>query len=85
MFASVHYAGGGSETSDLGFEEMVAGRWMNYLGILALLISVAFFLKYAFENNWVGPRGRVGIGLLAGSALFPWSHRLLEKGYRHFF
>jgi uncharacterized membrane protein len=68
----------------LGFEEMVAGRWMNYVGILALLIGVAFFLMYAFENNWVGPRGRVGIGLLAGSGLFPWSHRLLEKGYRYF-
>jgi uncharacterized membrane protein len=66
------------------FEALVAGRWMNYVGILALLFGVAFFLKYAFENNWVGPRGRVAIGLLAGSALFPWSHRLLEKGYRYF-
>jgi uncharacterized membrane protein len=66
------------------FEALVAGRWMNYVGILALLFGVAFFLKYAFENNWVGPRGRVGIGLLAGSALYPWSHRLLEKGYRYF-
>ncbi|MGA8222278.1 MAG: DUF2339 domain-containing protein [Candidatus Acidiferrales bacterium] len=66
------------------FEALVAGRWMNYVGILALLFGVAFFLKYAFENNWVGPRGRVAIGLLAGSALFPWSHRLLEKDYRYF-
>ncbi len=57
---------------------------MNYVGILALLFAVAFFLKYAFENNWVGPRGRVGIGLLIGAALFPWSHRLLQKGYKYF-
>ncbi len=84
MFASMRKAGGAKESADMGLEEVVAGRWMNYVGILALLIGVAFFLKYAFENNWVGPRGRVGIGLLAGSALFPWSHRLLEKGYRYF-
>lgn len=83
-FASMHYANGAKESAGWGLEAMVAGRWMNYVGILALLIAVAFFLKYAFENNWVGPRGRVGIGLLAGSALFPWSHRLLEKGYRYF-
>jgi len=73
-----------SQSEGSNLEALVAGRWMNYVGILALLFAVAFFLKYAFENNWVGPRGRIGIGLLAGSALYPWSHRLLEKGYRYF-
>jgi len=65
-------------------EAMIAGHWLNYVGILALLLAVAFFLKYAFENNWVGPRGRVGIGLLIGSGLFPWSQHLLNRGYRFF-
>jgi len=85
---SLSYAQVSAATPDhagsTNFESLVAGRWMNYVGILALLFGVAFFLKYAFENNWVGPRGRVAIGLLAGSTLFPWSHRLLEKGYRYF-
>jgi len=63
---------------------MVAGRWLNYVGILALLFAVPFFLKYAFDNNWVGPRGRVGIGLLAGSVLYPWSQHLLARGYKYF-
>jgi uncharacterized membrane protein len=66
------------------FEALVAGRWLNYVGILALLFAVTFFLKYAFDNDWVGPRGRVGIGLLLGSALYPWSQRLLSKGYKYF-
>src|SRR3984957_8947425 len=66
------------------FEVMVAGRWLNYVGILALLFAVTFFLKYAFDNNWVGPRGRVGIGILLGAALYPWSQRLLNKGYKYF-
>jgi uncharacterized membrane protein len=70
--------------SDGNFEAVVAGRWLNYVGILALLFAVTFFLKYAFDNNWVGPRGRVGIGLLAGSALYPWSHHLLARGYKYF-
>jgi uncharacterized membrane protein len=69
---------------DGGFEAMVAGRWLNYVGILALLFAVTFFLKYAFDNNWVGPRGRVGIGLLAGSVLYPWSQHLLARGYKYF-
>jgi uncharacterized membrane protein len=69
---------------DGNFEAVVAGRWLNYVGILALLFAVTFFLKYAFDNNWVGPRGRVGIGLLAGSALYPWSQHLLARGYKYF-
>src|ERR1700723_428515 len=77
----------GKMTSDAAggnFEEVVAGRWLNYVGILALLFAVTFFLKYAFDNNWVGPRGRVGIGILLGAALYPWSQRLLNKGYKYF-
>src|ERR1700722_7300069 len=66
------------------FEVMVAGRWLNYVGILALLFAVTFFLKSAFDNNWVGPRGRVGIGLLAGGGLYPWSQHLLARGYKYF-
>jgi uncharacterized membrane protein len=65
-------------------ESVIAGRWMNYIGIMAMIFSIAFFLKYAFENNWVGPRARVGICLVIGAALFPWSGRLLKKGYRYF-
>jgi uncharacterized membrane protein len=68
----------------LNFEALVAGRWLNYVGILALLFAVTFFLKYAFDNNWVGPQGRVGIGILLGAALYPWSQSLLNKGYEYF-
>jgi uncharacterized membrane protein len=68
----------------LDLETMIAGRWLNRVGLLALLFAVSFFIKYAFENNWVGPRGRIAIGLLAGSALFPWSQALLRKGYLYF-
>ena len=74
-----------AETSENAHvEALIAGRWLHYVGIMAVLFAVAFFLKYAFENNWIGPRGRVGIGLLIGSALFPWSHQLLDRGYKYF-
>jgi uncharacterized membrane protein len=75
---------GSNRHDNENFEALVAGRWLNYVGILALLFAVTFFLKYAFDNDWVGPRGRVGIGLLLGSALYPWSQRLLGKGYKYF-
>ena len=80
----VSSAAAARHADDGNFEAMVAGRWLNYVGILALLFAVTFFLKYAFDNNWVGPRGRVGIGLLAGSVLYPWSQHLLARGYKYF-
>jgi uncharacterized membrane protein len=76
--------GGKAGRSSLDLETLIAGRWLNYIGILAMLFAVAFFIKYAFDNNWVGPQGRVAIGLMAGAALLPWSDRLLRRGYRYF-
>ena len=68
----------------LDLETLIAGRWLNRIGIAAVLLAVAFFLKYAFDNNWVGPSGRVTIGLLAGAGLLVYSQWLLGRGYRYF-
>src|ERR1700723_280765 len=84
LSSPISSAAAASHGDEGNFEAVVAGRWLNYVGILALLFAVTFFLKYAFDNNWVGPRGRVGIGLLAGSILYPWSHHLLDRGYKYF-
>lgn len=65
-------------------EALIAGRWLNYLGVLALLFAVSFFLKFVFENNWVGPGARVAIGLLSGAGLLAYSRRLLEREHRYF-
>ena len=46
--------------------EEVSGRFLGKIGIIAVLIGVAFFLKYAFDNNWVGESGRVMIGIIIG-------------------
>ncbi|MDE3136907.1 MAG: DUF2339 domain-containing protein [Acidobacteriota bacterium] len=68
--------------SDL--EKIVAERWLNYLGIIAMLFATAFFIKYAFDSRWVGPRGRVAVGLLCGSLIVLWSDRLRRRGYGYF-
>jgi uncharacterized membrane protein len=65
-------------------ESRIGSHWLNRIGIAAVLIGVAYFLKYAFDNNWIGPAGRVTIGLLAGIAVVIWSERFRNKGYRLF-
>lgn len=51
------------------FEAKIGGQWLAKIGVLALLLGVSFFLKYAFDNNWIGSAGRVLIGVVAGCAL----------------
>ncbi len=63
---------------DISSEE-ASGRFLGKLGIAAVLIGVAFFLKYAFDNNWIGPSERVMIGLLIGAALIALGQWLRNK------
>src|SRR5579863_4877641 len=49
-------------------ESRIGSHWLNRIGIAAVLIGISYFLKFAFDNNWIGASGRVGIGLLAGIA-----------------
>ncbi|MBV9887253.1 MAG: DUF2339 domain-containing protein [Acidobacteria bacterium] len=73
-----------SQRASGDLESLIGGSWFNRLGILALIISVSFFLKFAFDNNWIGASGRIAIGLLLGAAMLPWSQWLLGRGYSYF-
>ncbi|MFZ1012120.1 MAG: DUF2339 domain-containing protein, partial [Terracidiphilus sp.] len=66
------------------FESRVGSQWFNRIGILAILIGMAWFLKLAIDNHWIGPLGRVLIGLIAGSGLIVWSERFRARGYAAF-
>jgi len=67
-----------------GLEARIGSHWLNRIGIAAVLIGVSFFLNYAFENNWIGPAGRIAIGLMAGIAVVLWSERFRSRGYSVF-
>ena len=68
--------------SDL--ESRIGSHWLNRIGIAALLVGVTYFLKYAFDSGWIGPTGRIAIGLVAGIAVVAWSERFRTRGYRVF-
>src|SRR5438270_6984556 len=48
------------------------------------MIGVSYFIKYAFDSGWIGPAGRVALGLLAGIALILWSERFRARGHAPF-
>ena len=74
-------AGSGAETE---LESKIGGHWLNRIGIVAVLIGASYFLKYAFDNEWIGPAGRVVTGFVAGIAVVFWSEHVRRKGYANF-
>jgi uncharacterized membrane protein len=65
-------------------EGKIGKLWLNRIGIIAILIGVSYFIKYAFDNGWIGPTGRVALGLLAGIGLIFWSERFRSRGHEPF-
>lgn len=72
--------------SSAGFdwETLIAGRWLNRVGLAAVAVGVSYFLKYAVDNDWIGPRGQVALGVLLGTALVAASPWLLKRGLVYF-
>jgi uncharacterized membrane protein len=73
-----------SQEDHRSLESRIGSQWFNRIGILAVLIGMAWFLKFAIDNHWIGPLGRVLIGLVAGAAITAWSERFRAKGYAAF-
>ena len=61
------------------WELVLGGNWLARVGVLAVVIGVGFFLKLAFDNNWIGEAGRVALGIAGGLGLIGageyWSKR----------
>ncbi|MET0851797.1 MAG: DUF2339 domain-containing protein [Candidatus Rokuibacteriota bacterium] len=53
----------------LDLEQRIGARWATWVGIVAILFAASFFLRWAFEENLIGPGLRVVLGLVAGAAL----------------
>ncbi|HZN12322.1 MAG TPA: DUF2339 domain-containing protein [Blastocatellia bacterium] len=65
-------------------EARIGGNWFNLIGVLAIILGSGFFLKYAFDNEWIGPRGRILIGVMLGLGLLGGGDRLRARGYRRY-
>lgn len=78
------FVNAGIPKAETDLEKRIGQYWLNRIGIFAMLVGVSYFLKYAFDNNWIGPGGRVTIGLLVGIGLVLWSETFRKQGYAPF-
>ena len=75
-------AGGGHTESNL--EALIAGRWLNRIGLVLVFFAVAYFIQWSIDNNWIGPTGQIASGVVIGAALLVASQFMLRRGYVYF-
>ncbi|MEQ1887054.1 MAG: DUF2339 domain-containing protein [Bryobacteraceae bacterium] len=57
-----------SNSAEPIFETRFGLNWVNRVAVITLVIGVAFFFKYAVDNQWIGAGMRVALGVAAGMA-----------------
>ena len=66
--------------------EMKLGtKWLNWIGIVMVVLGIAFFLKYAYDNAWIGPKGRLALGVLFGVTALGIGERFRRKDWQILF
>ncbi len=64
-------------------EKFIGENLVSKIGIAILVLAIGFFVKYAIDQNWIGPVGRVSIGLLCGGILIGFAHKM-RNSYKNF-
>jgi uncharacterized membrane protein len=65
--------------------ELLLGRtWLNRIGAIILLMAIAFFVKYAFDQGWLSPTARVILAAITGLLLVGGGEYSLHRGMRIF-
>ena len=67
-----------------GWETFIGQKAFGWMAVLLFVFTAAFFLRYAYQNDWIGPVGRVAIGELAGAALLGLGWSYFRKGWTRF-
>lgn len=67
---------------DGSFAANLGPKILAATGGLAFVVFLGLFVKYAWDNNWVGPTGRVLSGALFGLGLLALGARLMQREYR---
>lgn len=67
------------KVKDNSLEEFIGGNLLSKIGIVLLLIGIGIFVKYAIDNDWITPLGRVLLSYGVGGVLIGISYYLRKK------
>lgn len=73
----------GPKRKTIDWESYIGGNLINKVGIIALIVGVAIFLKHAIEHNLFSPVFRIVSGYAAGLCLLLTALKFFKK-HRHY-
>ena len=71
------------EDGGFNYEKFIGENLFGKIGILVFVLGIAFFVKYAIDQNWIGHTMRTALGFGVGTLLLGIAWRLGER-YRAF-
>lgn len=63
-------------------ETTVGVNWISRIAVVTVVLALAFFFEYAFENHWITERGRVLLGLALAAAALAFGERFWRTSQR---
>jgi uncharacterized membrane protein len=60
-------------------EKFIGERLITFIGIAILVTGIAFFVKFAIDQDWINETGRTFIGIICGGILLGFAHRLRKS------
>jgi len=73
-----------SPSTQNDLEQWFGQRGLLAVGVAALLIAAALFLKYAFDRGWISPLLRAIGAVVLGIAVGAWGHYRIGQGMRRY-
>jgi len=68
----------------INWEDLIGRKALGWAAVVLLVFAAAFFLRYAYKNNWIGPQGQVAVGILVGLGLIAAGWRYYRRNWRIF-
>ena len=76
---TIHEAPPSTPAPQRSLEMILGTKWLNWVGMVMLLFGVGYFMKYAYDNAWIGPKGRLSIAVLASFVALVLGERFRRK------
>ncbi|MFO7946493.1 MAG: DUF2339 domain-containing protein, partial [Armatimonadota bacterium] len=70
-----------SPRSSQALELTIGTAWFTRIGMVAVLVAVAYILIYAYVNQIIGPETIIGIGFVAGIAVMVLGETTWRRGF----
>ena len=69
------------QDASASLEQRIGTRWVLMAGVITVMFAVGFFLKYAYDQGWIRPWGRVLIAGFSGLVALAVGEVTRRRGY----